>query len=232
MKIIGIIPARLNSVRLPRKPLLKINDKTLIEVVYNNCKKSNLDDVIVACDSKEIYDEVIKFGGKAIISKKIHKNGTSRIAEAALELQADFIVNIQGDEPFFDVNSINEFIKHLDKKYPVYTVYTTKNFNVDDFNNVKVILNKNSEAIYFSRSRIPFNRNNYDSYNKHIGVYAYDYSFLQKYNNLKISKVENAESLEQIRILFHGYKIKCIEINGNFIGIDNQKDLEQARRRL
>lgn len=232
MKVVGVIPARLSSTRLPNKPLLMLKGKSLIQRVYENCKSSQLDDVIVACDSIDLFNEVLSFGGKAFLSGVNHINGTSRIAEVARGLDADYILNIQGDEPFVDAMFINELLNKIDTNYNMLTVCSSKITDVTNPNEVKVILNKFDEVIYFSRSVIPYERNKYSHYYKHIGIYLYKHDFLLKYISLESPEIEIAESLEQLRVIYHGYKIKCLKTNKDFLGIDTPEDLERAIERI
>lgn len=234
MKIVGIIPARINSTRLPGKPLADINGKPMIQHVYERVIKSNLDNVIVACDDERIFNAVVSFGGHAKMTSRDHTNGSTRIAEVAENIEADFIVNIQGDEPLITAEVINELIEEIDLNVNVITLKhkLSNDIAIDNPNNVKVITDNNNNAIYFSRSRIPYNREGFNDYYKHIGIYGYKKEFLLKYVNMHPTKLEEAESLEQLRIIENGYKIKVIETTHSLIGVDTMEDLDLVRKLL
>jgi 3-deoxy-manno-octulosonate cytidylyltransferase (CMP-KDO synthetase) len=233
MKFLGVIPARYSSTRFPGKPLELINGKSMIEWVYKRTIKSDLDKVIVATDDERIYNEVISFGGEAILTSKEHETGTDRIAEVSTKYpEYEVIINIQGDEPLIEKNMINSlinpFIEDADLKM---ATLKFKLDNIEDINNpniVKVITDNNNYAIYFSRSPIPYPRHmDMGNYYKHIGIYAYEREFLLGYSKLKQTSLEISESLEQLRVLENGYKIKVIETKNKIIGVDTKEDLEK-----
>lgn len=233
MKFLGVIPARYSSTRFPGKPLELINGKSMIEWVYKRTIKSDLDKVIVATDDERIYNEVISFGGEAILTSKEHETGTDRIAEVSTKYpEYEVIINIQGDEPLIEKNMINSlinpFIEDADLKM---ATLKFKLDNIEDINNpniVKVITDNNNYAIYFSRSPIPYPRHmDMGNYYKHIGIYAYEREFLLGYSKLKQTPLEISESLEQLRVLENGYKIKVIETKNKIIGVDTKEDLEK-----
>lgn len=233
MKFLGVIPARYSSTRFPGKPLESINGKSMIEWVYKRTIKSDLDKVIVATDDERIYNEVISFGGEAILTSKEHETGTDRIAEVSAKYpEYEVIINIQGDEPLIEKSMINSliapFIEDLDLKM---ATLKFKLDNIEDVNNpniVKVITDNNDYAIYFSRSPIPYPRHmDMENYYKHIGIYAYEREFLLGYSKLKQTPLEISESLEQLRVLENGYKIKVIETKNKIIGVDTKEDLEK-----
>ncbi|MBS9776050.1 MAG: 3-deoxy-manno-octulosonate cytidylyltransferase [Fusobacterium sp.] len=234
MKFLGVIPARYLSSRLEGKPLKDICGYTMIEWVYKRCKKSKLDDVVVATDDKRIFDEVINFGGKAIMTSTNHTNGTSRIAEVCEKISDfDVIINIQGDEPLIETEMINSLIdcfiedKNLNMATLKHKISSEKEIN--DPNNVKVICDKNDFAIYFSRAVIPYPRKNENlSYFKHVGIYAYKKDFVLDYVKMFPTKLEEAESLEQLRVLENGYKIKVLETPYNIIGVDTEENLKDV----
>ena len=234
MKFLGIIPARYLSTRLEGKPLKKINGHSMIEWVYKRAKKSNLDDLIVATDDKRIYDEVISFGGKAIMTNPNHLNGTSRIAEVCKTLvDFDVVINIQGDEPLIEANMINILINTFkeNKELSIATLKhrITELKEIENPNNVKVVTDKNDFAIYFSRSVIPYPRkDNNLSYFKHIGIYGYKRNFVIDYSNMASTPLEEAESLEQLRVLENGYKIKVLESPHSLIGVDTEENLKEV----
>jgi len=228
-----IIPARLKSTRLPNKMILDICGKSLIQRVYEQAKKSNADEVIVATDNIQIIKIIEKIGGVAILTSESHQSGTDRIAEAVQNLDLDFIVNLQGDEPLIDPQIINQIL-NLAGKVEFASAMRIIN-NLADLNNpniVKVITDKFDNAIYFSRSPIPFNRDsllNLD-YFQHIGIYGYSRSFLEIYSKLQETKLEKIEKLEQLRAIENGYKIKMITTEYKSIGVDTFEDLESVRK--
>ncbi len=252
-KIVGIIPARLESTRLPKKLLKKVNGKSILNYTFLQAKKSKLiEDIYIATDSNEIFDEVRSFGGKPILTSKNHKSGSDRIAEALdiievrLGYKIDVIVNIQGDEPTISPDTIDSTIKGLleDSSVNVSTsCVEIKNFeDLFDINIVKVVLDIRGNALYFSRLPIPFYRKNVldmcdfqiqakenklllKNYYKHIGLYVYRREFLKIFVNIKHTFLEQMEELEQLRILESGYKIKVVETHFDSISIDTKKDL-------
>ena len=238
MKIIGIIPARYASTRLPGKPLLDIEGKTLIQRVYEQCKKSELlADVVVATDDQRIVQEVNSFGGRVFMTSAEHPSGTDRCAEVMdlLDEEVDAVVNIQGDEPFIRPEQIDQICQLLmDPDVNLATL--VKRFphgaDVTDHNTVKVVMNAEQNALYFSRSVIPFNRNgDSDSpYYQHIGIYGYRSETLRKIVRLDQGDLEMIESLEQLRWLENGYSIRVCETEFQSVGVDTQEDLENARR--
>lgn len=241
MKILGIIPARFASTRFPGKPLVKIGQKTMIQRVYEQTLKSKLiADVIVATDNQQIFEHVISFGGKAIMTSETHQSGTDRCQEVVSKLQNnyDFVINIQGDEPFINPIQIDALAQSLNKNTQIATLYK-KIMSEDQLfstNTPKVIKNAKHEAIYFSRHPIPFlrgveNKNwliNNDFY-KHIGLYAYKTQILEAITKLQPSKLEKAESLEQLRWLENGFKINLIETDVETFGIDCPEDLQKIQ---
>ena len=228
MKFLGIIPARYSSTRLEGKPLKMIEGHTMIEWVYKRAKKSNLDALIVATDDERIYNEVINFGGQAIMTNKNHTNGTSRIAEVC-----ENIINIQGDEHLIEYGMINSLIEtfkeNKDLKMATLKHKLLDKEEIKNPNNVKVVCDKNDYAIYFSRSVIPYPRKNENiAYFKHIGIYGYKRDFVIEYSKMSITPLEETESLEQLRVLENGYKIKVLETTHSLIGVDTQENLEQV----
>ncbi|MEG0068341.1 3-deoxy-manno-octulosonate cytidylyltransferase [Cetobacterium sp.] len=235
MKFLGVIPARYESTRLPKKPLKDICGYPMIEWVYKRALKSNLDKVIVATDSQEVYDAVKEFGGEVILTSKNHINGTSRIAEVCQKItDYDVIINIQGDEPLIEPEMINSLIDSFkqeeDLKMSTLKHKLIKKEDIENPNFVKVVTDKKDYAIYFSRSIIPYPRNeNLDIYYKHVGIYGYKRDFVLEYSNLESTPLENSESLEQLRVLENGYKIKVLETKFEVIGVDTQDELEKVR---
>lgn len=243
MKVVGIIPARYNSSRFKGKALADICGRPMIQYVYEGAKKAKLiDDLIVATDDRRIYNTVIKFGGKAVLTK-IHSSGTDRIAEAAGKIKADIIVNIQGDEPLISSRMIDSAVSHFKKdkkavmgtmKKDIASIEESLNPNI-----VKVITDKDNNAIYFSRLPIPFLRDENSkskvpkkSYYKHIGLYLYRRAFLLKFSKMKQTPLEKMERLEQLRALENGYKIKVYETEYDTIGVDTLEDLKQVKKMI
>lgn len=244
MKFIGIIPARFESMRFPGKPLAMINEKSMIEWVYKNATKA-LQNVWVATDDDRIFNAVEKFGGKAIKTLSSHQSGTDRCAEAAkklaVEIEFDVVINIQGDEPFIQADQI-ELLKSCFKNNTEIATLIKKIDSAEELfnpNRPKVVVDKQMNALYFSRSPIPFVRgeekSNWHLKNScwaHIGMYAYKTDVLQKITQLKSSKLEITESLEQLRWLENGFKIKTAETTHQSIGIDTPEDLKNALQLL
>ena len=245
MKFIGIIPARYSSTRLEGKPLKNIEGHTMIEWVYKRALSSKLDSVVVATDDSKIYDEVIRFGGKVILTSTKHENGTSRIAEVCEKMnkekqieekiEEEVIINIQGDEPLIEPEMINLLIDAFKSeenllmgtlKHRIKTMEDIENPNC-----VKVVTDKNDYAIYFSRSPIPYPRvMNLENYYKHVGIYGYKKEFVTEYSKMISTPLENSESLEQLRVLENGFKIKVLETLYMIQGVDTQEDLEKVRK--
>lgn len=234
LKIIGIIPARYNSSRLPGKPLLDICGKSMIRRVYENCLLSKkLDDIIIATDDKRILEHAKSFGANVVLTSEKINTGTDRCYKAAQNQDADIVINIQGDEPLIDYKVIDSVIEKLvnSTKDIVCTTPISiikKEEEINSKNCVKVVFDKEFNALYFSRLPIPFNRNSTAVYYKHIGIYAYRYDFLKKYVKLEQTALEKVESLEQLRILENGFKIKCALVDYTAIGVDTKEDLDMV----
>ena len=242
MKILGIIPARFGSTRFPGKPLVDIDGKTMIQRVYEQAKNcSALTDVIVATDDERIFNEVIRFGGKVVMTSTLHQSGTDRCAEVVNKLteKYDVIINIQGDEPFIDPKQITQLCNcFLDEKTQIATLTKSITDQADLFNEnkVKVTFNTNYFAIYFSRNAIPFFRGETHenwlkkhNYFKHIGIYGYKIEILKEIALLKPSKLELAEGLEQLRWIENGYNIKIAETGLEAISIDTPEDVAKLK---
>lgn len=238
MKIIAFIPSRYGSSRFPGKPLAMIAGKPMIQHVCScaaNC--ADISEVYVATDDERIFKCVEDFGGKAIMTKENHHSGTDRITEAVETLgldDDDIIVNIQGDQPIFKPSVISDMVKPLldDATIPMSTLkYRISNpADVANSNHVKVVTDNNDFALYFSRSTLPFYRDNPPDqvHFKHLGLYAYRKYFLVKFSRLPGSKLENAEKLEQLRAIENGYKIKVIETDSNSIEVDTPEDIKKV----
>lgn len=243
MNILGIIPARYASSRFPAKPLADLGGQSMIKRVYQQARKcEELNQVIVATDHPIIFDHVNDFGGAVCMTSDLHPSGTDRCYEV-LSKQAtryDYVINIQGDEPFIAPQQIELLASMLDGKTELATLIKRLESQEQLLNPnlVKVIFNKHHEALYFSRSPIPYWRGketdwvHQHHYYKHIGLYAYRTDILEKITQLKPSTLERAESLEQLRWLENGYKIKVAETSLETVGIDTPEDLEQARHYL
>jgi len=242
MKYIVIIPARYQSTRFPGKPLADMAGKPMIQRVYEQVQKV-LDEVWVATDDERIFQTVESFGGNAVMTSSQHRSGTDRCNEAYIKINKDFdvIINVQGDEPFIQPGQIETLMNCFDSK-EVQLATLVKPFKKEDgfdalfnSNSPKVVLNKNSEAIYFSRSIIPYIRDAHHTewldkhtFYKHIGMYAYRADILNEITRLPQSSLELAESLEQLRWIENGYKIKVGLTDVETIGIDTPEDMEKA----
>lgn len=246
MKFIGIIPARYGSSRFPGKPLADMAGKPMIQRVYEQVKKA-IDEVWVATDDERILKIVEDFGGKAVLTSPDHKSGTDRCNEAFSKIGNGFdvVINIQGDEPFIQPQQIETIKSCFDSKETELATLVKPFKKKDGFevlfnpNSPKVVLNKNSEAIYFSRSIIPYIRDAHHTewldkhiFYKHIGMYAYRADVLKKITLLPQSNLELAESLEQLRWIENGYKIKVGLTDIETIGIDTPEDMEKAIKLL
>ena len=241
MKIIAVIPARYASTRFPAKLMQDLGGKTVILRTYEAAQQSNLfDDVFVVTDSDLIYKEIVSNGGKAIMSIKEHESGSDRIAEAVENMDLDIVVNVQGDEPFINTEALEKLIevykKDTDKKVDLASLMCeiTDEDEIENPNNVKVVVDQNGFALYFSRSVIPYPRekNVGVRYMQHIGIYAFRKQALLDFYSLPMKSLEASEKLEQLRYLEFGKRIKMIETADKSIGIDTPEDLEKARKML
>ena len=236
--IVGIIPARFASTRFPGKPLIDIQGKTMLQRVYEQAIKSKfLDKVVVATDDQRIFDHVKSFGGEVVMTEAHHPSGTDRCWDALQQLDGDFqyVINIQGDEPFIEPEQIDELANELkDGK----TELATQMIAVDnhemlfDKGEVKIVLDANKEALYFSRMVIPFIKgvdekdwHQHHTYYRHVGMYAYRKDVLEKITKLPVSSLEKAESLEQLRWIENGFKIKCVTTKYESHCIDTPEDV-------
>ena len=233
-----MIPARLDSTRLPGKLMMDLNGSPVILSTLLNTIKTNLfDEVYVVTDSKEIYNYLIKHHKNILLSKENHVSGSDRIAEFAKDMEVDIIVNVQGDEPLIDKKSLQKLVNtfKLDKYKKIDLVSLMKVISnreeVENPNNVKVVTDSDDFAIYFSRSPIPFNSasNPKLNYFKHIGIYGFRKKSLVDFYNSKPTKLELIEKLEQLRYLESGKKIKMVISDFDGIGIDTMEDLIKAR---
>ena len=243
MKFIGIIPARYASTRFPGKPLAMLGGKPVIQHVYEKVA-ATLEAAYVATDDERIYDTVIAFGGKAVMTRKDHKSGTDRIEEAIEKIGGDWdvIVNVQGDEPFVAESQLKTICKCFeDESTQIATLgkaFTSMDA-VKNPNSPKIVVDNNGFAMYFSRSVIPFVRGKEEAewlshypFLKHLGIYAYRKEVLRQVTQLPQSSLEIAESLEQLRWLQNGYKIKVGTTDVETVGIDTPEDLQRAEEFL
>lgn len=237
MKNIVIIPARLAATRLPNKPLIDLCGKPMIQWVYESASKAkSIDEVFVATCDQQIIDVVETFGGKAIFTSDKHTSGTDRIAEAVSNMDAKVIVNVQGDEPLIDPNSIDIAVDCLEKGNAdiASLMYSINKEQAMDSNMVKVVVDVNGFALYFSRSPIPYYRKQTETINYwgHVGLYVYRKESLLTFASLKPTPLEQIESLEQLRALENGLKIKMAAIAEKSIGVDTAEDVDEVCRRL
>lgn len=239
---IGIIPARYASTRFPGKPLAMINGKSMLQRVYEQSSKAKrLDAVIIATDDERIVQHAAGFGAKTVLTKSGHPSGTDRCYEA-YQLQGhsfDYVINIQGDEPFIDPAQIDSLTEACTGTVEIATqmIKCTSYEVLFDVGEVKIVLNDKHEALYFSRCVIPFikgqdqkNWHNCFDYYRHVGMYAYRKDILEKITRLQPSSLEKVESLEQLRWLENGYKITCIETNYDSHCVDTPDDIEKVLR--
>lgn len=241
MKIIAVIPARYASTRFPAKLMQDLGGKTVIRRTYEAAINTQLfDDVFVVTDSDLIYNEIVSNGGKAIMSIKEHESGSDRIAEAVENLNVDIVVNVQGDEPFINAEPLAKVIEvfknDTNQQVDLASLMReiTDENEINNPNNVKVVVDQNDFALYFSRSVIPYprERNVGVRYMQHIGIYAFRKQALLDFYSLPMKSLEASEKLEQLRYLEFGKRIKMVETTHIGIGIDTAEDLEKARQLL
>lgn len=234
MNVLCVIPARYASTRLPGKPLKDIAGKPMVCRVYDRAAQAGkVSDTLVATDDVRILNAVQEHGGRAMMTRKDHLTGTDRLAEvASAHPEADLIVNVQGDEPLIEPSLIDRLVDVFEEEpdLPMATVMTkiTDEEEQRNPNNVKVATNKDGYALYFSRSLLPYPRHAGCPVYKHIGIYAYRRDFLLRYAAMAPTPLETAESLEQLRALENGYRIKVVETEAQFVGVDTAEDLEKV----
>ena len=252
-KILAVIPARWASTRFPGKPLADILGKPMIQWVSEQAQKANLiNEVVIATDDERIYDAVLDFGGQAVMTSPNHQSGTDRVAEVVRNIECDIVVNVQGDEPLIPSENIDLVIKPLldsgDLSVSTLMIAIHSWSEMLDPNICKVVVDNVGRALYFTRAPLPYNRDhgcvdkskvdNEVGANqmifgyKHIGVYAYRKSFLLKFSNMKTSRLENTEKLEQLRILENGYSIQVVETKQNSVGVDRPSDIEKIVKNI
>lgn len=237
MRVLCVIPARYASTRLPGKPLADINGKPLIQRVYEQVIKARIPEAtVVAVDDERVYNKVLEFGGKAVMTDVNHQSGTDRLAQVAAAYPAvDIIVNVQGDEPLIPPEAIDLLAgAFADSDIAMATLKAP--MEPSEYVNpaaVKVVTDNNDNALYFSRSQIPYLRNQTGvTIYKHIGVYAYRREFLLNYAKMPQTVLERTESLEQLRALENGYKIKVLPVDYKVVGVDTPEDLAEVRKIL
>lgn len=240
MRIVGVIPARYASTRFPAKPLVDIAGKSMVQRVYEQVKKSKqLTKVVVATDHFKIHEHVKSFGGDVVMTDEEHPSGTDRCYEALtlLEEEFDYVINVQGDEPFIKPEQVDLLASLLNGEVSIATLVKeiTERDPIFNPNVVKAAVAQNGNALYFSRSPIPYIRGASESewlqkgkFYKHIGMYGYRTDVLKKLTQLDVSPLEKAESLEQLRWLDNGFTIKTTETKSETIGIDTPEDLKKA----
>ena len=237
MTFSALIPARLNSTRLKRKLLKKINGIPLIVRTYQNIKSFNFfDNVTVVTESDEIIKALKEYNISFLKSKKNHRTGTDRIAEFANDIISEFVINVQGDEPFIEKDDmrkiIDEFKKDKQKKIDVVSLMSRMNIKkqIINPNNVKVVVDKNNDSIIFTRSVIPYQRSDINPiFYKHVGIYGFRKSFLKDFSKYEQTLLEKSEKIEALRIVENGKKIRMIEIFNEHISIDTPEDLKRAK---
>lgn len=235
MKKIAVIPARFAATRFPGKLMQRIGDKTIIRMVYENVQAMGLfDDVLVVTDNDQIVEEIKAIGGTVKKSSQEHPSGSDRIAEAIMDMDVDVVVNVQGDEPFVDISPLEKLLTAISEPDVVVASVMQKIGMDEDINNpnfVKVVCDKNNNALYFSRSPIPYKRNLQSSLPiyKHVGVYAFKKNALLEFTKWPMGVLEQTEMLEQLRYLENGVSIKMVETSTSSIGIDTPEDLEKAK---
>lgn len=235
MKIVALIPARFGATRFPAKLMADLYGKPLIARTYLSTVATGIfDEVVVVTDHEEIAAVIRKEGGRVFISQKEHESGSDRIAEAAVDMDADVIVNVQGDEPFQDKQSLQDLVQAFeDSRVEVASLMMTisAESQIHNPNTVKVVVDKDNFSLYFSRSPIPFIRESSDGviFHRHIGIYAYKKDLLMAFTQWPKSTLEKSEMLEQLRLLEQGIKIKMVHTDHQAVAIDTPEDLEKAK---
>ena len=234
MKKVIVIPARYESTRLPAKPLIEINGKPIIQWVYEKASGSRLKDrIIIATDDERILKVALSFGAEAIMTSPACKSGTDRVYQAMEGQEGDIVINLQGDEPFIRADMVDTLFSAVERdnlNMATLCCPLKDESEINDPNTVKVVIDKDSFALYFSRAPIPFVRGQKRApLYKHIGIYGFERSFLEQFVFLGKSRLEDTESLEQLRVLENGYKIKVLTTQYSGFGIDTEADLERAK---
>jgi len=248
MHTVVVIPARLHATRLPRKLLLDLGGKSVLQRVYEQCLLAKgINAVYIATDSREIATHCQTFTENIVMTSTAHQSGTDRIAEAVSEINAEVVVNVQGDEPFIDPALITQVANAVTEQTPMSSAMRRirQAASLHDPNSVKVVVNHHNEALYFSRLPIPYHRDgweqltdNHDTlpdtlhFYQHIGIYGYHRDFLLTYSQMPPSYLERLERLEQLRVLENGYRIQMIETDHDTLGIDTPEDYIKAQERI
>ncbi|MBI4343329.1 MAG: 3-deoxy-manno-octulosonate cytidylyltransferase [Candidatus Omnitrophica bacterium] len=237
MSVLVVIPARYGSTRFPGKPLAPLAGKPTIQHVYEQAKQAKrAEEVVVATDDERIVAAVARFGGAAVMTSPAARSGTERAAEVARARKADVIINVQGDEPLVRPDMIDQVAEFLERHQavPMASLMTklTRAEDVANPNVVKVVVDGDGFALYFSRSAIPFERAKPARYWKHIGLYGYQRHFLLQMPSFEPTPLEQAEQLEQLRALEHGYRIKLLETSHDTVGVDTPEDLQRVEKLL
>jgi 3-deoxy-manno-octulosonate cytidylyltransferase (CMP-KDO synthetase) len=232
-RAIAIIPARFGATRLPGKPVIEIQGKTLIEHVYRRVQRAqSIERILVATDDERIADAVRSFAGEVVMTSQRHESGTDRLAEAASCLSsAALVVNVQGDEPLIEPDAIDRAVaaaRHGDAEIVTLMTPLSAPHAIADPNRVKVVVDRNGFAMYFSRSPIPSSGTTF----LHLGLYVYRVEFLKKFSRLDRTPLEIAERLEQLRALEHGFRIRVVEVESESWGIDTAADVDRFREVL
>ncbi|MEO8025860.1 MAG: 3-deoxy-manno-octulosonate cytidylyltransferase [Bryobacteraceae bacterium] len=236
-RVLGVIPARFASSRFPAKALATLAGKTMLQHVWERASATRyLSSVVIATDHDSIYNEARRFGAQVRMTRSDHASGTDRVAEIAASDSASVVVNIQGDEPLIDPAAIDGLVHAMLDREEVRMGTLKKKIEhapeIANPNVVKVVTDRDGDAIYFSRCPIPFQRESGDqptTYFKHIGLYAYNREFLLGYSDLPVGPLERAEKLEQLRALENGYRIHVVETDYDSLGVDTPEDLERLR---
>lgn len=237
MKSIALIPARYGATRFPGKLMQLLGDKPIIRHTYENTRDTLLfDEVIVVTDDEAIFQEITRYGGYALMSEGAFESGSDRIASVVTDIDADIVLNVQGDEPFVTKDALARLLYALaDESVQVASLMCPlQNEDVPNSNYVKVVVDKNNDALYFSRSPVPYfrNRESADGYMKHIGIYGYRKDVLIKFTQWEKTPLEKAEMLEQLRLLENGIKIRMVKTPESPVAIDTPEDLDHARNML
>ena len=243
MGVLAVIPARYGSVRFPGKPLASLNGKPMIQHVYEQVAHAKrVDEVVVATDDQRIMDAVERFEGRALMTSPKARSGTDRVAEVARTREAQVVINVQGDEPLIQPDMVDQLADYLARHAAVpMASLMTKLERSEDLaspNVVKVVVDRDGFALYFSRSPIPFERTNAPTHQrtnqcwKHLGIYGYQRHFLLQFPHLEPTPLEQAEQLEQLRALEHGHRIKLLETAHDTIGVDTPADLKRVEQLL
>lgn len=236
-KTVIVIPARYQSSRLPGKPLIDINGKPMLQHVLEAAHKvRGVNDIVVATDDDRIVNAVQAWGYNAVMTSVNHQSGTDRLIEVSHTIDADIYVNLQGDEPLINTEDVSALVELMQQQPEIECAsmcHVISDDKVDDINSVKVVLSRDNTALYFSRSTIPFKRENTAiPYYKHVGVYAYRSSLLRDYPIVEKDSLELTESLEQLRLLYEGKKIHMLKVQHAYPGVDTKDCVEKVRQIL